>query len=203
MRSLAIAALFAAINLIDSSCSVDPPIQYDAAIVGDSILEENAAHYERDGWLTDLQRDRQPFFGWGEDGTSSWQAVQEAIPLVAPDGWFIFEDNGLPVPDADWAQLLTDIVRLLPDDRCLLFVTTYSANSAFGETGSSYPHPAAMSHTRIMLDIGEAQPCHHFVRWDLAVLNDPALLADDGLHPTDLGSAWLGEAIDDQLGKSE
>lgn len=166
---------------------------YDVVVVGDSILAVDLASYDRPGWFADLADGRQPFYG--NDGASSnWDAVDLGVALIAPGGCLVFQDNGLPLGDDEWARLLTHIVRVLPDDRCLVFVTTYSSQT--GQfTLEPFPHMIAMSHTRIMVELIAAQPCHALVRWDIAVVADPLLVGPDGTHPSPAGSAWLLDGV--------
>jgi hypothetical protein len=172
-----------------------PADGYRVVVVGDSILggSENqyVDWYQGDDRFVDFAPGRQPFFGW-QGLPSSWEAIHTDVRLVAPNGWFVFADNGLPVPEIEWSALLTGLVRLLPDDRCLLLVTPFATSET---AGLQFPNPLGQAHTRLALEIGEAQPCHDFVRWDLAALDRPELLSADGMHPSPDGATWLLEEV--------
>lgn len=113
---------------------------------------------------------------------SAWTSIVAHVPEIGPGEWLVVEigTNDLTRPDAEWRVFMQSVVDVLPDDRCLAWITP--------------AHPmhqdAAARYETLLNDLLTQQPCSRLVQWDDALRHDPSL-SDDGTHPNVAGIAVI------------
>jgi hypothetical protein len=118
--------------------------------------------------------------------TTGYQAVQQAIPEIDPGEWLVMEDDAAtaaPTTLEEWADYVAYTVDMLPDDRCLLWVTPFNDSDA---------HTDAKAQT--VRDLVPTQPCSYVLDWHAAVRAQPWFVVD-GVHPDQAGQDWLVAGI--------
>lgn len=181
-------AAAAAVN-VTATVTTTPTI-WPKAITSDSILWDNRGAYYGHGWWVDVESERQAYTRGAQNKRSHWEAVQEIIPQTGRT--LIVVDNAWGVTDEQWRRFVGNVVALLPDDKCLVFVAPY-----FSAAVDLERHEIVAARAAVLREEIAKQPCHTVIPWDEAAAADPSLVkpAPDGQHPTAAGATWLQQQI--------
>ncbi len=153
-------------------------------IVGNSVVWLAQPSIERD--IPNVNVDADPGRGAYTVGLagkpSGWDTIVARVPEIGAGEWLVVEigTNDLTRPEAEWRTFIQAVVNLLPDDRCLAWITP---------AHPMYPDAAAR-YESMLNAVLPGQPCSRLVQWDDALRRDPTLSAD-GLHPNDAGIAVI------------
>jgi hypothetical protein len=191
MRKLILATVIVALvfgGLRTASVSAGTT-RFGVVVTGDSILQLGEQLLAGPDRYIDVESGRQPYAVGLEERMSTAAAAAALVPLVAPGGILVVQDNGVNTTDADWRALLRSIVDRLPDDRCLVGVLPVFLHP----TDPAVTSGAAVR-ANIMVAEFTRQPCHDWIRWNQKVVADPNLVYD-GQHPTPAGRVWLADQV--------
>lgn len=157
--------------------------QFRVVITGDSILRLAMPGLAAPDRFVDTEDGRQVNTKGITNSLSSTEAVAIYAPLVAPGGYFVFQDNGLGgATQAQWRTLMRAIVAAVPEDRCVVGVLPVYTLA---------PHNTDVAaKAGIMVQEFNLHPCPRYVRWNQKVAADPTLVYD-GQHPTAAGIEYL------------
>lgn len=168
--------------------------QFRVVITGDSILRLSQSGLPGPDRFFDVEDGRQVNIKGATGNLSSQEAAKLYIPLVAPGGFFVFQDNGAQSTQSEWRILLQNIVANLPPDRCVIGVLPVSIAPMTPATISDVAAKA-----NIMVTEFNKHPCHEYVRWNQQVIAHPEFVYD-GQHPTQPGIDYLISEINYRTG---
>lgn len=166
-----------------------PTSRFKVVVCGDSILQLGADLLY--GWqrMIDVEGGRQLHTKGNEGRWSAEEACELLIPMVAPGGYFVFQDNGANVTQAQWRSFLQEVVDQIPVDVCLIGVLPIWVTPA---TPSVIADTAAKAN--IMVQEFGKHTIFDWIRWNQQVAANPALVYD-GQHPTQAGREWLAAQL--------
>lgn len=167
-------------------------------VIGDSIIWNNKTEFAQKvsdpNGYTDASRGRSAYKPGIDSDKSGWDVVKTLAPGVDVNGWLVVEigtnDAYELALNANYAATFTkfvkDTVALLPNDRCLAWVTPWWG-----------PLPAQSDQiTAIIRANITAQPCNAVVEWANAVRSNQDLyLTPDHIHPNAAGNKLLIDMI--------
>ena len=170
--------------------------QFQVVITGDSILRltQSGLTGLGSGVFFDVEDGRQVAVRGATGRLSSSEAVRNYLPMVAPGGVFVFQDNGAQASVSEWRSLLRSVVDTLPDDRCLIGVLPVMV----APLNAAAAQDTAVK-AQVMVQEFVRQPCHDYVRWNQQVAKDKSLVYD-GQHPGPAGVAWLSGELSRRVG---
>lgn len=150
-------------------------------IIGDSISVGATDQYHRTMPLDDVNVEAT--IGIRLGGQS--EAITEAV-VARPDVLVIeLGTNDLPVYEPAFLDEIDQVLDETNTLACVRWVTVYSTKQKAATAAvNDHLHEALAAHSNLQL-----------VDWFLLVTDDPSLLSDDGLHPSDDGHAVLAQAV--------
>jgi hypothetical protein len=181
-RAFSLSLFLAAGGGLMQQCAPMPtaaPATYATVVVGDSITAD-----AKDELATQKDIYVDGIWGRGIDSNAGGHtfptlrtAVAAAAKKVKPQGWLVIQDDGGEgVTTPEFVKYVTD---LLPDDRCLAWVSPSNDT-----TGAAWLADSQAAVTAGLLD----QPCNAYIDW-YTVSHEQGVL-HDGLHANQDGQ-WL------------
>ena len=195
LKLFAFVVFFTAVTAAPATAA---PAHYRVVGTGDSILflvAMSGQLQSADRWI-DTEAGRQAYVKGLDNRYSTAQMLPILLAKSQPGGWVVVQDDTAGT-SAEWQKVIHNYVEKIPNDRCILAVLPVVARTGVWDLISPEQSVVNARITRIEVN---RQPCHAYVRWDLAVNNHPEYVTADGKHPTDLGMAWLAAAIDNAVG---
>lgn len=167
--------------------------KFQRVMVGDSILRLTEGLLQADDSFYDFE-DGRGIIGKGTLGRmSATEAVRYHLPMVEPDGYFVFQENGLNATVTQWTSLMTEIVARCPSTVTLIGVLPVAIAPL-----QQYTSEVAAK-ANIMVQKFNIHPLVEYVRWNQRVNAFPSYVSD-GQHPSQEGQEWLGTEINDVTG---